>query len=184
MRRANQAAERRDYPRAEQLLRAALAVATGSAPELMIRSADTLAPLHLQNGRPDEAQEILQSALSIGEAALGPEHLDLAELLVLVAQGTVQRGDLAAAATQLRRALAIRERALGPEHPVVGASLNNLAMVYVRQGARDDAELLYRRCLAIGRRAHGSEHVTVAATLHDLAGLYLTGSRFDLPPDP
>ena len=66
-------------------------------------------------------------ALAINEAALGPNHPEVATNLNNLAGLLREERDYAGAEPLYRRSLAIREAALGPNHPDVANSLNNLA---------------------------------------------------------
>ena len=65
------------------------------------------------------ARTQFERALQISEAALGPDHPDVA-LAQQPRRGAATLGDLAGARAQLERALQISEAALGPDHPDIG----------------------------------------------------------------
>ena len=111
-------------------------------------------------GRYAAAAETAEAALKDAEAALGPEHLDvalalnnLAEFQLMAAFVSRNQTTLAAAVTTAEplhyRALAIREKSLGPRHSFTLASMINLARDYSLERRYDDAEALYKRALGI-----------------------------------
>jgi Flp pilus assembly protein TadD len=68
-----------------------------------------------------------ERALAIAEAALGPDHEDVAKWRSNLGLVLQDLGDLEGARVQVERALAISEAALGPDHPTVAALRDNLS---------------------------------------------------------
>ena len=121
------------WPRWRQLLPHVLA-ACAECPDLVEPSATSWlldrAGIYLQSrGEPAAARPLLDRALTITEAAYGPEHPAVATRLNNLALVLGDLGEPAAAQPLLDRALAITEAAYGPEHPAVAISLGNLAAV-------------------------------------------------------
>ena len=115
-----------------------------------------------EKGRYAEAVKLAERALEGAEAAMGPEHPDvatalnnLAEFQLMQAASAPGRDEAAlqAAAAMAeplhKRALAIREKALGARHSFTLASAVNLARDYQFQRRYDEAEALYTRTLGI-----------------------------------
>ncbi len=159
-----------------RVLAHALAVA-GHAADLHVASDDATrllnqAGLYLQ-GRAAfmEAKSVFERAVSIGEAALGPDHPTVAIGLNNLAVVLRQQGDLAGARERYERALEIDLAAYGPEHPTVAIRLNNLAMVLEKQGDLAGARERFERALEIDLAAYGPEHPNVARWLNNLAGV-------------
>lgn len=67
------------------------------------------------------------------EAALGPDHVDVAESLSNLAILYNQKGDMAKALPMYERALHIWEAQKGPEHPEVAHTLTDLAVLHLEQ---------------------------------------------------
>jgi CHAT domain-containing protein len=88
---------------------------------------------------------MLERALALREAALGPDHADVAISLNNLAALYEKQGDLDAARPLYERALRVWETALGPEHVTVAIALNNLALLLDRQGDRAAARPLVLR---------------------------------------
>jgi tetratricopeptide (TPR) repeat protein len=147
-----------DVPDGERLRRASLLV--------------NLAMIQAETGARDEARVLLEQALTIREAALGPEHPDVANSLGNLAIVHYATGDYDEARALLERALSIQEDVLGPEHPVVADTLNNLANVHEITGEHDEARVLHERALAISQRTLGPEHPDVARSLDNLANVH------------
>ncbi len=74
-----------------------------------------------------DAEGPLQRALTIREAVLGAQHLDVAESLHSLAMLSYVQGRYADAEPRYQRALAILEKLLGPEHPAVATVGKNYA---------------------------------------------------------
>ena len=84
-----------------------------------------------------------EQSLAIREAALGPDHPDVATSLNNVAELYRAQGRFAKSEPLYQRALAIWEEALGPEHPAVVQGLENYATLlrdYQRHAEADEIE--------------------------------------------
>jgi tetratricopeptide (TPR) repeat protein len=122
-----------------------------------------------------EAEPLYRRALAIYEAALGPDHSDVASVLNNLAELLDDTNRWKEAEPLIRRALAISEASFGPHAPYVATDLNNLAKILEHTNRRGEAEPLFRRALAIYEVAYGPDHPDVAATLNNLA-LLLTNT--------
>ena len=123
-------------------------------------------------GKYDAALPLAERALALREKMLGPEHLEVANALHLLALILDDKHDYAKAESPNLRALAIREKALGPDHPDVALSLFNLAWLAKVKQDFAQAEALYKRTLDIQERALGKDHRAVTTTLNDMAVMY------------
>ena len=110
--------------------------------------------------------------LGTKEKTLGPEHPDVAIVLINLGKLYNSLGDNAKAEPLLLRALAIREKALGPDHPDVANILISLGIIYKLLGNNAKAESLLLRALAITEKTLGPEHPDVAIVLTNLGVLY------------
>jgi tetratricopeptide (TPR) repeat protein len=120
----------------------------------------------------EQTRQLLERALAISEAQLGPEHPDTAHCLNDL--GAVLRGlgDLSAARDHHQRALAIYESQLGPNHPGTTASLNSLGLLLRDLGDLPAARGSFERALAIREAQLGPNHPDTAQSLNNL-GLVL-----------
>jgi CHAT domain-containing protein/Tfp pilus assembly protein PilF len=123
-------------------------------------------------GKYDEALPLAERALKLQEAALGPDHLELALALDLLGGRYEFRGDFAKAELLMQRSLAIREKAFGPDHLDVATSLDSLGGVYLEKGDFASAEPLLQRALTIREKELGPNHPVVAITLDNMGALY------------
>jgi tetratricopeptide (TPR) repeat protein len=163
------------WPRCARLLPHALA-ATGHASAL---AADPAATAGLLNkaaaylwGRTElqQARQLLERALAIREAQLGPDHHDIAQSLDNLGLVLRELGELPAARAHLERALTIN-KALGPDHAAVAISLKNLGLVLRDQGELATARDYLERALNIRQAWFGPDHPVVAQSLNNLANV-------------
>jgi tetratricopeptide (TPR) repeat protein len=115
-----------------------------------------------------QARQLLERALAIREARLGPDHLEVAQSLNDLGSVLRELGELATARTHLERALAIREAQLGPDHPDVADSVANLGLVLGNQGELAAARDAHQRALAIRQARLGPDHARVGQSLSNL----------------
>lgn len=116
------------------------------------------------------AEPLFRRALAIHEKTLGPDHPDVADDLINLADLLQRKGDSAAAEPLSRRALAIDEKALGPNHPNVSRALNNLAVLLITKGDDAEAEQLLLREMKIDEGA--SDREVLVNDLDNLSNLY------------
>jgi Tfp pilus assembly protein PilF len=104
------------------------------------------------------AKTMHERALAIGEAALGPNHPNVAIRLNNLGMVLESQGDFAGAKSLYQRALAIGEAAFGLDHPQVAIYANNLGGVLKEQGDLAGAKSLFQRSLRIFREFLGDDH--------------------------
>ncbi|KAK9826624.1 hypothetical protein WJX74_006438 [Apatococcus lobatus] len=104
-----------------------------------------------------------EAELAAREAALGPEHVDVAESLSNLAILYNQKGDMTKALPLYERALHIWEAQKGPEHPEVAHTLTDLAVLHLEQGRDELGRPLLERALRIQEKALGPDHPDVMA---------------------
>jgi tetratricopeptide (TPR) repeat protein len=124
-----------------------------------------------------EAEPLMQRALAIDEAGLGPDHPRVAIRLNNLAVLLQVTNRLTKAEPLMRRAISIVEAALGPDHPNVAASLNSLAGLLLETRRLGEAESLFRRALAIDEAAYGPDHHRVAIRINNLAQVMKATNR-------
>lgn len=124
-------------------------------------------------GHPDRAEALLDEALALRRAELGPDHPAVAETLQELAALDDRAFRYDRAEDLLRRSLAIRRNACGTGDPRVADTLDGLASLLARQGRLDEAELLAEEALARRRELAGNEHPIVASSLITLGNLAL-----------
>ena len=167
------------YREAEELLLVA-ADRAADFPAHDLRRAVTLndlAEICVVEARHSEADVLYRQATEVIEAALGPDHVDLAAHLSRVAAFYADQEIFTEAEPRYERVVAILEPALGWEHPEVAVSLAALASVYYRQGLYAEAGPLYERALPVVERALAPDDVRLAETLEEYAGLLRATNR-------
>jgi tetratricopeptide (TPR) repeat protein len=106
----------------------------------------------------EEALPLLERALELREAQLGPEHSAVGWLLYDLGRCYQETLRFDEARPLFERALEIQTRALGRDHPNLMMPLRNLAMLDRREQNYDLARARIERALAIGEGALGEEH--------------------------
>jgi tetratricopeptide (TPR) repeat protein len=122
-----------------------------------------------REGKPVEALQHLERTLALQEKELGPDHVDQARILTMIAVVQLGQTRLAEARATSQRALELREKVLGPEHPEVAASLHVLGAIVRQMDELPTALALTQRALTLRERALGPEHPEVAASANNLA---------------
>ena len=131
-----------------------------------------IAELHRETGRHREAARAYALAVSIFEEAYGPDHVEVAALVLNEANLQRDMGDHATAKERYERALRIYEAAHGPDHPFVATVLSNLAGLRLDLGDLEGALPLLERSVATYERTVGPEHEWVASGLNNMALVY------------
>lgn len=116
----------------------------------------------------EEDPALYERELSEREAALGPDHPDVAESLSNLAILYNQQGDHEKALPLYERALAIWERTQGPESSDVAHTLTDMAVLHLEQGRDEEGRPLLERALEIQRKNLGDDHPDVIAILEVL----------------
>ncbi len=164
-------AERGDYPGAQHFFGRALEIRRRELPGTaeLGRGLYRLGNLHQLEGELTPARALYDEALDVTRMALGPENVQMAN--ILDALGVVERalGHRETARRHLQAALGLRERLQGPDHVDVAYSLYHLGELAMTGGDTRKALDDFRQSLAIDQRSLGASHPLVAADLQDLA---------------
>jgi Tfp pilus assembly protein PilF len=96
-------------------------------------------------GKTTEGRAQLEHALAIREAALGPEHPRVADVLTNLGLNRMQADDLPAAAEYLRRSIVLLKKTLGEGSGALITPSRMLADVEVRQGDCPSAVARYHQ---------------------------------------
>jgi hypothetical protein len=122
--------------------------------------------------RLEEAEPLMQRALTIVEKSYGPEHPSVAISLNNLG-GLLQAANRPQDAEPvMRRALEVAEKALVPDHPMIAVIQANLGGLYKSQGRRGEARPLLEKALAIKEKAYGPDDARLATDLTQLGDLY------------
>ena len=161
-----------EFPRAEEMQRAALAIRRkhfGSESPEAATSLNDLGLALIACGKLSEAAEVHREALEIRRRHFGNENTDVAVSQNNLAHVCTQTGRLPEAEALARVALATRQKLLGNESLEVADSLRNLVIILGERGKWAESEATAREVLSMRRRLHGPEHTSVAWALIDLA---------------
>ena len=148
----------------------------------MATSLNDLAALLEATNRHSETEPLYRRALAIKEAALGPDHPDVAKCMSNLA---ALLGDLnrhSEAEPLYRRALKITEASFEPDHPDIATGLNNLATLLYATNRLWEAEPLMRRNVEIFLKftaATGRQHPHLQQALCNYASILTKMGRSD-----
>lgn len=126
-----------------------------------------------------QAKTVLESALTIDNAAYGSEHANVAARHINLGYVLTDLGDFEGAREHFSRALYINQAVHGHDHPVVATSLSHLGVVLLNLGNLGGAFVLIQSALDIEQAFYGPDHPVVANSLNNLGNVLLE-SR-DLP---
>ena len=140
-------------------------------PEAQAEIFTIMGRIYRRLGMYDTAQHLLQRALASGRAALGPEHVRVAQTLNDLGGLAAEKGDYQTAVASLESALRIRRTIHGPEHTEVANTLAELGRVYQDHGFNGRAEALHREAWAVRRKVLGDAHRETAVSLSDVASV-------------
>ena len=145
-------------------------------PLMQARMMQTMGRVYSSLGLYQQAQPLLEKALTIMRSAGNESRLDMADGLLELSfvYGTQRR--YTEALPLSREALLIREETLGADHLEVASSFQQVGTLLRDTGDYVQARKHLERSLAIREKALGAEHIDVARTLAELSQLYnLTG---------
>ncbi len=150
---------------AEPLLQRAMAVTIkrveASQADLAV-NLNNLVRLYVKRGDYSRAEPMLTQLLAM-KRPLGPEHPEVAAVLVTLAKLRQSMSQPDAAERIWRRVLAVRERTLPPNDTTIAATLNGLADACAAQGRLADELEMRERSLAIREVAQGPDHPALPA---------------------
>ena len=112
-------------------------------------------------GQYRQAKPLAERAVTLAEAALGPDDPEVAWRRDTLGRVLRTLGDFSGAREQCERALAIGEAALGPDDSDVATWRSDLGVVLWDLGDLSGAREQYERALAIGEAALGPDHPNV-----------------------
>jgi tetratricopeptide (TPR) repeat protein len=129
-----------------------------------------------------QAKELLERALAIAEATLGPDHPTVAVRRNNLGLVLRDLGDPTGAKTQIEQALAIDEAVLGPDDTRLAIRRSNLGAVLRDLGDLTGAKTLFEQALAIDEAALGPDHPDVGTDRNNLGSVLralgdLTGAK-------
>jgi len=137
-------------------------------PELQARMMVTMGSVYRKLGLLSRAQPLLERALEVRRAVLGPDRAETLEAAMELGVVLWHRGAYVDAEKLLRQVLEARRRVLGPEHPDTLETMSRLGIV-LKDAELPGAEPLLRRVLALRMMANGPEDPNTLNAMHNLA---------------
>jgi tetratricopeptide (TPR) repeat protein len=166
----------RTWPSWERLVAHAIAAAQHAADleitDLRIAKIDAAVGVYLSaRGRSEEARPLLERAVALGEAVLGPDHPETSVGLHHLARILKDLADLDGAMQVVERALAIDEAIHGPTHLEVANDLALMGNILRQLGNLSEARARLERALAIREASLDPNAAEVATSLNDLGNV-------------
>lgn len=132
---------------------------------------------HLQ-GRPEDAEAVLQRALSAAGTASKPAHLRAANSFRALGDLYHARGRSSEAEQMYLRSLSLQEQHLGTSHAQVGYTLERLSRVFAARHESAKAADALQRAIEVHEQSLGAAHRAVGDDLSALGRLYLGLGRY------
>jgi tetratricopeptide (TPR) repeat protein len=133
--------------------------------------------LEIDQGRPEEAEKHLATALQLTKELRGPADTEVAATLSDISVAQSWRDNLDAAERSAQEAVAIYERSTNLLHPDRIMADIRLGEVYFQRGRITEAGALYERALSAQKLLYGESSSRVADTLDSLARVRLAQNR-------
>jgi non-specific serine/threonine protein kinase/serine/threonine-protein kinase len=126
-----------------------------------------------------DARELIDEAIDLRIAEMGPSHSDVADAIVHRGMVQEQQGDLEGAAASFTEALSIYEGIEPRDGSAIATTLTNLGGTLSRQAQYGEALEILERALAVKESNLGTAHPDVASTLYNLGVLHRREERYD-----
>jgi serine/threonine protein kinase len=139
-----------------------------SQPALQATLLDTIGNVYLGLGQADDAQPLIEQALSI-RRALAPESGDVARSLYSLNQVYEKKGDLATSESLAHQSLAMNRKLTGENSLETAVSHCSLGYILQLKGELTAAEQSFQTCLQIRTARLGRDNELVARPLDNLA---------------
>lgn len=125
-----------------------------------------------------KAEQLMEKALEIETAALGPDSSNTVKTVIALGDLYMELGKYQDAQDQFKKALAVQFKTLG-ENAADNASLyNRIAFAYEQQGKYEKSEEFFKKAVALYESQYGTDDPQLASGLDGLAGLYRLEGKF------
>ena len=131
------------------------------------------------SGQYEQAESLLQQALTIRKKVLGEEHREIAESLNGLSWLYIFQLKFTEAESLAQQALTICKKVLGEKHRDTARSFSYLAMAYQAEGQNTEAEALLQHALTIRQKVLGEDDLDTAESYNILGTLYLFQNRYE-----
>jgi eukaryotic-like serine/threonine-protein kinase len=125
----------------------------------------------------DRAAAPLMEALELREGALGPDHPDTIDSVILASELFLEQGDPPKGAQFASDAIARLQRGGSTDGAAMGAACSNLGGALLMQGRQSEAEVEFRKALEAVRRARGPASPEALTMLESLGGVLMETGR-------
>jgi serine/threonine-protein kinase len=129
--------------------------------------------LRLRQGDYREAERYTDLAIACAERALGPDHVAVADLMVVRFRSWCELGRYAEAEALARDSLILRHALHGDDSPAVDNALHHLAHVLYERGKLPEAEDKESAALSRRQLLYGDVHSSVATSAMSLGDIHL-----------
>jgi serine/threonine protein kinase/Tfp pilus assembly protein PilF len=140
-------------------------------PGLQATLMDTIGTVYLGLGELDQAQPLIEQALTIRRDALGSDSLDVARSLFSLNRVYGERGELDRAEQLAKESLSLTQKHTGADSLETARTLCQLGVIEHRRGQLATAEQLFQKCLDIRIARLGKNHEQVTAPIDNLASI-------------
>lgn len=132
----------------------------------------------INRDRYDEAEDLLQRALTLHEKHLGKDHTNVGYDLGKFVEVYRNQGKYDLAAKAGERSLAIHKAALGPKALSTAYAMSTLAGVYKDQGQFDKAIPLLKESISIQSESMGNAHRPALTAMLALGEIYIAQGQY------
>jgi serine/threonine-protein kinase len=148
-------------------------------PEIQAELYQTLGTLYENLGKFDEADRLLNSALSERRSLFGPDHPQVAESLVALGLLRDEQAQLPEAERLVREGLAMTKRHLPPDHPAVARATTALGKVLADHGSYDAAISTLEEAVRL-QSSKGRPTPESTASLYELASAHFAAGHYEI----
>jgi tetratricopeptide (TPR) repeat protein len=131
------------------------------------------------DGRSVQAEALLNQALTILQAQIGPSDPRVAQVLERLGALSYNRGNYAEAEQRFRKALDIDTKALGERNIATAYLMGDLGAAIREQYRYGEAQAMVEHSLALRRELVPANDPLIAGGLNNLARVYLAERRYD-----
>jgi tetratricopeptide (TPR) repeat protein len=124
---------------------------------------------YAENGRGQEALQLMEKVVAANKRTLGEEHPDTLSAMHNLADRYSEVGRRPEALELVEKVVAARKKTQGEEHPDTLSSMHNLAICYSEVGRQQEALELVEKVVTANKRTLGEEHPDTLSPMHSLA---------------
>ncbi|MEM0961040.1 MAG: serine/threonine-protein kinase [Bacteroidota bacterium] len=140
-------------------------------PAVQVEMMERIGLVYTNLGLYDEAEALLDTALTRSQGAFGDESPEASQILLSLGQHWHERGEYEQSAALYRQSLDIRQLALGGDHESTAETQHYLGVTLKDLGELDESEALLRDALVTRRAVLGDTSLQVAYTLNSLGNV-------------